>query len=167
MAIKPRKALQRWKGPVTDCQAIIADKTHPLYEDTVSLTKQSLKAETEIYNIIKQARNGVVTHVNEYEGRYGDATAMDLQTSMELVKETNRWFGSLPVELRNHFENDPIKAVTMLDAVRAGDKTAIEEARKIGMIEKERKSENADPKATVPPGTPPTPPVGDNTPPPA
>ena len=52
MAIKPRKALQRWKGPVTDMQKILSNKDHPDYEDTISLTKQSLTPETMIYNII-------------------------------------------------------------------------------------------------------------------
>ena len=133
MAIKPRKALQRWKGPVTDMQAVLSDKTHPDYEDTVSQTKQSLRKETEIYEIIKMARRGIVEHVSQYEGRYGDATAIDLQESMELVKATNEWFEGLPVQLRNEFQNDPVKAVELLDQVDLGNKTAINKARKLGM----------------------------------
>jgi hypothetical protein len=156
MAIKIRKALQRWKGPTTDMQKIIADKTHPKYAETLSMTKQSLKEETEIYNIIKRARMGVVEHVNQYEARYGDATAMDLQESMNLVKETNKWFGKLPVELRNHFKNDIVSAVEFLDRVKAGDPKAIEQGRKLGLVEKEKPTPDPN---VVPEPTPEPPPA--------
>ncbi len=142
---KIRKALQRWKGPTTDMQKILSDNTHKDYEKTISLTKQSQAAEADIHNIIKLARNGVVEHVNTYEARYGDATAVDLRTSLELVKETNNWFGKLPIEVRNHFKNDPIQAIALLDDVRAGNESAIKLGQSLGIVERFRNDEQTSP----------------------
>ena len=89
---KIRKALERWKGPSIDFQAIANDDKHPEHHLYVSKTKQSLHKETDIKNIIRKARQGVVTHVNEYEAKYGDATALDFQTALNLVNETNECF---------------------------------------------------------------------------
>lgn len=128
-----RKALERWKGPVTDMQGVLNDETrkdeHHLYR---SLTKQSLKAETDIKNIIRKARKGILTHVNEYEARFGDATAMDFQEALNLVNSTNEWFAQLPVDIRNHFENDPMAAIDLLDKVALKDPTALAQAEKLG-----------------------------------
>jgi phage internal scaffolding protein len=133
---KIRKALERWKGPSIDFQAIANDDKHPEHHLYVSKTKQSLHKETDIKNIIRKARQGVVTHVNEYEAKYGDATALDFQTALNLVNETNEWFADLPVHIRNHFENDPQQAIALLDGIRANSQQAILEAEKIGMIDK-------------------------------
>lgn len=141
--IQIRKALQRWKGPVTDHQAICKDENHPLHEQTLSMTKQSLKDETMMKTILKRARQGVIEHVNQYEGRYGDATAQDLMQSMELVRETEKWFEKLPLEAKKEFNQDPVAAIELLDKIQLGDKAAIELGQKLGMLEPPRPGKEA------------------------
>lgn len=92
---KPRKAFERTrvsfetKGP--------------------SLTKQAMKAECDINNILKgYLRNGIIEHVRQVEGRYGDfVDAPGYHDAMNVISEANSMFASLPAEIRNSFENSP------------------------------------------------------------
>lgn len=81
------------------------------FDPKLGRTHQSFKAECDINSIMKKFRNGgLITHVNRYEGKYGDFTnVQDYQTSLNQVKAAQDAFASLPSDLRAHFENDPGK----------------------------------------------------------
>lgn len=74
-----------------------------------SKTKQSMKAECDINNIMaKYQKSGLVTHVNERQGTYDDfISAPDYHTAMNQICAANESFESLPSGIRNRFHNDP------------------------------------------------------------
>lgn len=75
----------------------------------VSRAKQEFKKECDINSIMAKYRNsGVVSHLNRYEGRYGDfSSATDYQTSLNQVMAAQAAFDSLPSAIRRRFGNDP------------------------------------------------------------
>ena len=78
---------------------------------------------------------------------------------MALVKETNNWFMKLPVEIRNHFQNDQVAAVEFLDKVALGDPETVEKAKALGMVEQyEGQNEELKAKSEPEPTPPPPPP---------
>lgn len=93
--MKPRKSFERTR--------VSFETTGP------SLTKQSMKAECDINNILKgYMRNGIIEHVRQVQGRYGDfASAPEYHEAMNIVAEANSMFATLPAEIRNRFANDP------------------------------------------------------------
>lgn len=74
-----------------------------------SLTHQSFKDECDINNIMSRyAKTGVVTHVNRFQGRYGDFSEIaDYQTALGIVKNAEEMFLTLPAQIRAEFDNDP------------------------------------------------------------
>ena len=66
-------------------------------------------ADCDINNIMaRYERDGVVTHVNRYQGQYGDFTgAVDYQSALHLVYDAQDCFMSLPANIRKKFDNDP------------------------------------------------------------
>lgn len=74
-----------------------------------SRTHQAAKRECDINKIMERwQKTGVMTHLNKYEGRYGDfADVQDYQTSMNQVLEADAMFMSLPAKVRARFGNDP------------------------------------------------------------
>lgn len=98
---------------MTEWDGLVADpKTGELVKEE-SMTKQSFKAECDINNIIKQFQNtGIVSHINEQakQGMYADLPPpLDYQESLELVRQAQTSFDSLPSKVRNRFDNDPEK----------------------------------------------------------
>jgi len=72
-------------------------------------TKQSFKNECDINYILKKyAKSGQVPHIRE-DGVYADHSSMDLFESMQIVAEAKTMFEELPSNIRNKFENDPVK----------------------------------------------------------
>lgn len=53
-------------------------------------------------------RDGVIDHVRDYGGQYGDFTDVpDYATCLEKVAEAEDCFAALPAKIRAKFENDP------------------------------------------------------------
>lgn len=123
--------------------------------DPVSLTHQSMADECDINRImLKWQKTGVIEHVKEYPGGYGDFTNApdDYQQSMNTVIEADNMFMTLPSSIRKRFHNDP---AAFLDFV-ANPKNR-EELERLGL-------------ATAPPVdlidvNPPTPPLNPDEPP--
>lgn len=76
-----------------------------------SMTKQSFKDECDINNILKQYKvTGMFAHINAKaaQGVYTDLPdPLDFQASLEIVKEANAAFASLPSKVRARFDNNP------------------------------------------------------------
>lgn len=74
-----------------------------------SLTVQADKDRCCVNNIMARYRKtGLVDHVRQHEGRYGDfTTAGDFQEAMSVVASAQQSFDLLPAEVRKRFDNDP------------------------------------------------------------
>lgn len=96
-----------------------------------SRTKQSFKEECDINNIMKKfEKTGVVSHVKQYGGSYGDISdAMDYKESVELVIKAQDMFMTLPAKLRSRFGNNPAE---FLDFVSDPSKKA--EMKDLGLL---------------------------------
>ncbi len=82
----------------------------------LSRTKQGHKAETDINTIMaKFQTTGMIDFVNKHEPQYGDASAVDFQTSMETVASATEMFADLPAKVRDRFNNNPQELLLFLD----------------------------------------------------
>lgn len=115
--MKPRKAFERSR--------VSYETRGP------SMTKQSMKDECDINNILKgYMRNGIIEHVKTVQGRYGDfASAPEYHDAMNIVVEAQNMFATLPAKIRNRFENDP---AAFLDY--AQDPSNEAEMRELGLL---------------------------------
>jgi len=71
--------------------------------------QQHESAACDINNIMaRYIRDGVIEHVKEYGGQYGDFTEVpDYGTCLRMVSEAEECFAALPAKVRSRFENDP------------------------------------------------------------
>ena len=76
-----------------------------------SLTQQHFQEECDIINIIKRHdRNGIIEHVQRGQARYGDfSDVKDYQEALDMVKEAQDEFMSIPSDIRKKFDNNPGK----------------------------------------------------------
>lgn len=74
-----------------------------------TMTKQSHKAECDVNTIMKKfEKTGMVTHVKEYRGEYGNFLgAAEFHEAWNEVLKAREMFESLPAKVRKRFENDP------------------------------------------------------------
>lgn len=74
-----------------------------------SMTKQSFGPECNINTILSRyAKSGVIEHLNNREGFYGDfAEIPDYQTALDIVYTAEDQFLQLPAQVRKFFNNDP------------------------------------------------------------
>lgn len=76
-----------------------------------SRTKQSMVAECDINNILKQyKRTGMIAHINAQaaQGQYIDLPSdQDFQESLNIVMRAEESFATLPSKVRARFGNDP------------------------------------------------------------
>lgn len=97
-----------------------------------SMAKQEFKRECDINNILKQySKTGMVQHVNKRaaEGMYTDLPdAIDFQDSLNLVREAEASFMTLPARVRDQFGNDPAQFLAF-----CGDPANAEEMVKLGL----------------------------------
>jgi len=85
------------------------ERVHPKISP-VSMTHQSHKNECDINNIMRKFEKfGVLEHRNNYEGQYGDFTAVpqDYREAMTSVLAAQEMFLELPSKIRRRFGNDP------------------------------------------------------------
>ena len=77
-------------------------------------TKQSFKDATDINKMLKKAQNvGTLAHLVKYpEGVYGEFDGeFDLMTATAKIAKAGEIFADLPSEVRNEFQNDPLRFV--------------------------------------------------------
>lgn len=88
------------------------------------ITKQSHKAECDIYNILKQyQRTGIITHVQSARPQYTDLPSdVDYQSALNLMLEAEQTFLSLPARVRDHFNNDPERFLAAFRDDKQADK---------------------------------------------
>ncbi len=72
-------------------------------------THQSMADECDINRIMARfEKDGVLTHVAKFDGKYGDFTgAMDYHSAYNQVILAGEMFMSLPASIRDVFDNDP------------------------------------------------------------
>ncbi len=74
----------------------------PKYKD--GRVKQSFKDETDINKILKRAqKTGTISHMNKYEGSYGDFANFDFFEAQIMLTKGREIFDALPSEIRNEF----------------------------------------------------------------
>ena len=73
--------------------------------------------ECDINNIMRQyEQTGLIAHVNQYEGNYGDFTdVVDYRTACDVVIRANEMFETLPSGVRARFQNDPSTFLAFVD----------------------------------------------------
>lgn len=74
-----------------------------------SLAKQGSKDECDINFIMrKYEKTQLLDHLNQHQGDYANLIGFeDYQTSLNLIREAEEVFGSIPSAIRTRFENDP------------------------------------------------------------
>lgn len=79
------------------------------FSDSPSLTEQAHKDEVSIHHIMKRyKKTGVIQHVNQYEGTYGDFTdAPGYTEAQNIIASANSMFETVPSHIRTEFGNDP------------------------------------------------------------
>lgn len=80
------------------------------------VTKQSMKAECDIHNILRQyQKTGIVTHVQNARPTYQDLPDdMDYQQSLHTIMTAEEAFAGLPSAVRDRFGNDPGRLLAAL-----------------------------------------------------
>lgn len=96
-----------------------------------SRTHQSFAESADINNIMKRyEKNGVIDHFNQYQGEYGDFTAVtDFHSAMNVVTNAQQMFMSLPAKIRSKFGNDPGNFLEF-----ATDDANVDEMREMGLL---------------------------------
>lgn len=97
----------------------------PLY-----FTEQHHKRECDVNEIIaKYDKTGLITHVKNFEAKFGDMTGIDFKTAHDLVISAQNSFDALPSEIRNRFQNSPEHLLRFME-----DPNNRDEAIKLGLI---------------------------------
>ena len=81
-----------------------------------SKTDQSFAKQVNINNIMaRYIKTGQLTHLRNQQGVYADMSEIkDLATAVQQVEKAQQGFLALPSNLRNRFENDPIKFIEFI-----------------------------------------------------
>ena len=96
------------------CSAFVPHEPVDLCFDEPSRTRQEFADECDINVLMRKFEaTGVVSHVNERQPMYLDLSdgVPDLATALDIVREANLAFMSLPARARAEFDNDPVKFV--------------------------------------------------------
>lgn len=95
-------------------------------------TQANFQDETDINNIMaKFAKTGLVDHVNNIQGAYGDfTTVQDYQLHLDQVMAADAAFMQLPAPMRRRFDNDPAHLLRFLQ-----DPANRDEAIALGLVE--------------------------------
>ncbi len=99
-------------GPLTQVQK---------YDD--GRTKQSFRDETDINKILHRAQKaGTLSHLQKYEGVYGDYADFDFFESQMTLTKGREVFDALPSELRNEFRQSPAEFFEFVNNPANADK---------------------------------------------
>ncbi len=94
------------------------------------LTRQSMQDECDINVIMAQyKKSGLLSHVKEHGGDYGEFLAMDFHSAMNAVLEAEEMFATVPSEIRAQFENDPGRFLSFVSEAENE-----EEMRTLGLL---------------------------------
>lgn len=94
-----------------------------------SRTKQSEKKACDINFIISRyQKTGMLEHINQNRGIYGEAPAADYREALETVRKADALFKALPSSVRNRFDNDPAEFLAFCE-----DPANLDEARLLGL----------------------------------
>ncbi len=78
----------------------------PIHND--GRTKQAFKDETDIVKMLSRAQKaGTLSHLQKYEGVYGDFAEFDFFASTIMLTKGREVFDALPSELRSEFDQSP------------------------------------------------------------
>lgn len=118
-------------------------------------TKQSFANESNINIIMKKyEKTGLIDHLNQFEGKYGDFIAyQDYHSSMNLIREAGEAFMTIPATVRAKFENDPAKFLEFAQNPENHD-----ELVEMGLARPIPSASDPTPETETPPEDPPTPP---------
>lgn len=117
--------------PVTDCSK---DKM---------LTVQAQRNDCDINQIMKKIEKGMLVNTTALEGRFEDVSEFDgLEASMIKVQKANEAFMTLPADVREEFDNDPVKLIDFLS-----DEKNRAKAEEMGLVN----PKNAGEPASIPP----------------
>lgn len=112
-----------WPNPVVDCSG-----------DEL-ITVQAEKNDVDINKIVSKLAKGQAVTVNNSEPFYGDVSELTgLQDAIIMIQEANELFMQYPAELREKFDNDPVKFVDFMS-----DEKNIPEAIKLGLAQERPK----------------------------
>lgn len=94
-------------------------------------TKQSHKDECDVNKIIKQFhKTGMISHARTHRGFYDDFIgATDYKSALDMIREADEMFMTIPSTIRKQFDNDPAK---FLDFVQDPDNR--EEMQAMGLL---------------------------------
>ncbi len=73
-------------------------------------TKQAFKDETDVNKLLRKAQKvGSISHLQKFEGHYGDYAAFDFQDAQNKIAGAESIFSELPSEVRREFQESPAK----------------------------------------------------------
>ena len=103
-----------------------------------TMTQQHMAEQCDINAIMKRyEKTGLLEHVNQYQGEYGDFTVMpDFHTAMNKIRIAEEMFMTLPAKVREKFENDAGAFVEF-----ATNEDNLDEMRELGLAPKAPPSE--------------------------
>jgi phage internal scaffolding protein len=80
------------------------------FPENSPFTKQEFREESDINTIMARYQsNGIMPSLNEQAPQFLDVTGQDFFTHMQIVREGQELFESLPSALRDRFNNDPVR----------------------------------------------------------
>jgi phage internal scaffolding protein len=86
-------------------------KGEPIY-----FTEQVHKDACDINKIIdKYDKDGIITHVSNFEAQFGDLSGAEFKEMMDKVVDASNLFMDLPAHIRNEFNNSPEELLTFMD----------------------------------------------------
>lgn len=90
-----------------------------------SRTRQEFRDECDINVLMKKyERDGLLAHVREFNGQYGDFTNVpqSYQDACNQIIAAQEMFMSIPAEVRAKFDNDPGKFLELVESDPEGEK---------------------------------------------
>lgn len=121
-------------GPELDEEGKLVPKSRTIVTDCTGdeiLTTQADAKEVDINNIMKRIeKTGMLPTLSNGQPFYGDVSEFGgLQEAIMKVQEADELFMSLPAQVRERFDNDPVRMIEFLE-----DGSNYEEALKMGLV---------------------------------
>lgn len=109
MSVKLANELARLKVTPKNREEMLKHCPQPKYTRH-GRTKQSQKDETDINKLLDRAgREQTLSHLEKYQGNYGDFTGYDFEKHINTIAEGQSIFEALPAEVKREFEQSPKK----------------------------------------------------------